>query len=48
MSPYDNAGATISGTVDPTQGAYQFEFDDWSGDIDDNKCKYWSCNFYKW
>ena len=31
---YDNAGATLSGTVTSTQGAYQFEFDDWSGDID--------------
>ena len=32
---YDNAGATLSGTVTSTQGAYEFEFDDWSGDIDD-------------
>ena len=31
---YDNAGATLSGTVTSTQGAYQFEFDDWSGDIE--------------
>ena len=31
---YDNAGATLSGTVTSTQGAYQFEFDDWSGGIE--------------
>ena len=30
---YDNAGATLSGTVTSTQGAYQFEFDDWTGGI---------------
>ena len=30
---YDNAGDTLSGTVTSTQGAYQFEFDDWSGGI---------------
>ena len=34
-TPYDNAGTTISGSVTSTQGAYQFEFDDWSGDISD-------------
>ena len=30
---YDNAGTTISGSVTSTQGAYQLEYDDWSGDI---------------
>ena len=30
---YDNAGSTISGTVTSTQGAYQLEYDDWTGGI---------------
>ena len=30
---YDNAGATLSGTVTSTQGAYQLEFNDWTGGI---------------
>ena len=30
---YDNAGSTLSGTVTSTQGAYQLEFDDWTGGI---------------
>ena len=30
---YDNAGATLSGTVTSTQGPYQLEFDDWTGGI---------------
>ena len=31
--PYDNAGTTISGSVTSTQGAYQLEYDDWTGGI---------------
>ena len=30
---YDNAGTTISGSVTSTQNAFQFEFDDWTGEI---------------
>tara|TARA_Y100000766_G_scaffold280408_1_gene290204 strand:- start:555 stop:2477 length:1923 start_codon:yes stop_codon:yes gene_type:complete len=30
---YDNAGSTLSGTVTSTQGAYQLEYDDWTGGI---------------
>tara|TARA_B100000927_G_scaffold81624_1_gene65413 strand:- start:3046 stop:4986 length:1941 start_codon:yes stop_codon:yes gene_type:complete len=30
---YTNAGSTISGTVTSTQGAYQLEYDDWTGGI---------------
>ena len=30
---YDNAGSTLSGQTFTAQGAYQFEFDDWTGGI---------------